>query len=255
VTGSDGENLLARLEALNAAEPADAAVVDDAAMDAVVDGAFGLLNDLRSGLGRAVTGRVVDLASASSRQERVEANKARLLDEGRARTEAVRAAAADTTPDAQRRGYARYLAQRDTEKAHEAWRRGQMIPHRITTALDLRELYGPEVDRACGVEEPAVDEWEAGVRYPTWEQLRALAELTQFPVKFFTTLLPAAPVRVSDTTLVFHMGKRNRVEDREPVLAFTPDAVTATVDGCCVACLDPKAGSRAVHTCAQGALF
>lgn len=202
-----------------------------------------------------MTGRVVDFASATSRQERAEANRKRLLDEGRARTAAAREAAAATVPDAQRRGYARYLAQQDTEKAHEAWKRGQVIPHRITTALDLRALYGPEVDRACGVKEPAVDEWEAGLRYPTWEQLLALAKLTDFPPKFFTNMLPAAPIRVSDTTLIFHMGKRDRIEDREPVLAFTPDAVTATVNGYCVACLDPKAGSRAVHTCEQGALF
>lgn len=202
-----------------------------------------------------MTGDVVDLASATTRQARAEANKKRLLDEGRARTTQAREAAADTVPDAQRRGYARYLSERDTEKAYEAWRRGQVVPHRITTALDLRELYGPEVDRACGVEEPAVDEWEAGLRYPTWEQLQALAELTDFPPKFFTNILPAAPVRVSDTTLVFHMGKRDRIEDREPVLAFTPDAVRATVDGYCVACLDPKAGGQARHTCEQTVLF
>lgn len=202
-----------------------------------------------------MTGRVVDFSTASTRQQRAEANKRRLLDEGQARTAAAREAAAGTVPDAQRRGYARYLSERDTEKAYEAWRRGQVVPHRITTALDLRGLYGPEVDRACGVQEPAVDEWEAGVRYPSWEQLLALAELTDFPVKFFTNMLPAAPIRVSDTTLIFHMGKRDRLEDREPVLAFTPAAVTATVDGYCVACLDSKAGGRAVHTCEQDSLF
>lgn len=202
-----------------------------------------------------MTGRVVDFSTASTRQQRAEANKRRLLDEGRARTAAAREAAAGTVPDAQRRGYARYLSERDTEKAYEAWKRGGVIPHRITTALDIRKLYGPEVDRACGVEEPAVDEWEAGVRYPTWEQLLALAELTDFPVKFFTNMLPAAPVRVSDTTLIFHMGKRDRLEDRDPVLAFTEDAIRATVDGLCVACLHLTAGGRARHTCEQTALF
>lgn len=198
-----------------------------------------------------MTGHVVDFTTATTRRQRAEANKQQLLDQGRKRAEAARAAAADSTPTAQRRGYARYLTQRDTEQAREAWQRGHVIPHRITTALDLRELYGPEVDEACGVQEPAVDEWEQGVRYPTWEQLLALAELTQFPVKFFTTMLPAAPVRVSDTTLAFHT--RGQLEDREPVLAFTPDAIRATVDGCCVACLDPKPGAR--HTCEQTALF
>lgn len=61
-----------------------------------------------------------------------------------------------------------------------------MSPRAITAALDMRALYGPEVDRACGVEEPAVDEWQAGQRYPSWEQLEALARLTEFLVEFFT---------------------------------------------------------------------
>jgi hypothetical protein len=67
----------------------------------------------------------------------------------------------------------------------EAWRDGLVSPVAITAALNLRELYGPEVDQACGVEEPAVDEWEAATRYPTWPQLEALAQLTGFQVRFF----------------------------------------------------------------------
>ena len=58
-------------------------------------------------------------------------------------------------------------------------------PERITQALDLREMDGPEVDEALGGEEPMVDEWESGDRVPTLEQVQALAELTQFPVRFF----------------------------------------------------------------------
>jgi hypothetical protein len=58
-------------------------------------------------------------------------------------------------------------------------------PERITQALDLRELYGPEVDQALGGEEPMVDEWESGDRIPDLTQIRALAELTGFPVRFF----------------------------------------------------------------------
>lgn len=59
------------------------------------------------------------------------------------------------------------------------------VPARITAALDLCGLYGPEVDHACGVEEPAVDRWEAGELVLTGEQVRALARLTGFPVAFF----------------------------------------------------------------------
>lgn len=58
-------------------------------------------------------------------------------------------------------------------------------PQRITTALDLCGLYGPEVDRALGGEEPMVDEWESGARVPDFGQVQALAKLTDFPVKFF----------------------------------------------------------------------
>jgi hypothetical protein len=58
-------------------------------------------------------------------------------------------------------------------------------PERITMALDLRELYGPEVDRALGGEEPMVDEWESGERAPSFQQVIALARLTDFPVRFF----------------------------------------------------------------------
>ena len=58
-------------------------------------------------------------------------------------------------------------------------------PERITAALDIREMYGPEVDQALGGEEPMVDEWESGARVPTFKQMQALEMLTGFPVKFF----------------------------------------------------------------------
>ena len=64
-------------------------------------------------------------------------------------------------------------------------------PERITMALDLRELYGPEVDEALGGEEPMVDEWESGVRVPSFGQVLALAKLTGFPVRFFYQPPPA----------------------------------------------------------------
>jgi transcriptional regulator with XRE-family HTH domain len=58
-------------------------------------------------------------------------------------------------------------------------------PKRITLALDAKGLYGPDVDRACGVEEPAVDQWETGELVPTPEQLVKLAALTGVTVGFF----------------------------------------------------------------------
>lgn len=58
-------------------------------------------------------------------------------------------------------------------------------PQRITQALNLCDLYGPDVDWALGGEEPMVDEWETGDRVPAFEQIQALAELTGFPARFF----------------------------------------------------------------------
>lgn len=72
------------------------------------------------------------------------------------------------------------------DEVFQAWREGLLSPRAITAALDMRQLYGPEVDRACGVEEPAVDQWEAGQLYPSWEQVEALSRLTGFAVRFFT---------------------------------------------------------------------
>lgn len=65
-------------------------------------------------------------------------------------------------------------------------------PERITMALDSCELYGPEVDESLGGEEPMVDEWESGARIPTVEQVQALAQLTNFPVRFFYLPPPLA---------------------------------------------------------------
>lgn len=45
---------------------------------------------------------------------------------------------------------------------------------------------------ACGVLEPAVDEWEVGTRRPTWQQLEALAELTGATVRYFCEAAPVA---------------------------------------------------------------
>ena len=64
-------------------------------------------------------------------------------------------------------------------------------PERITIALDYQGLYGPEVDRALGGEEPMVDEWESGARTPSLAQIQALAEMTDFTVRWFYE--PAPP--------------------------------------------------------------
>jgi transcriptional regulator with XRE-family HTH domain len=59
------------------------------------------------------------------------------------------------------------------------------VPARITDALDAAGLHGPEVDRALGVEEPMVDDWESGRSVPTATQIQRLAMLTGVPVARF----------------------------------------------------------------------
>ena len=87
----------------------------------------------------------------------------------------------------------RVLGKVDAAAEERAIREGKRLPtpERITMALNIRDLYGPEVDRALGGEEPMVDEWEAGVRVPDVTQVEALAKLTGFTVRFF--YLPPPP--------------------------------------------------------------
>lgn len=74
---------------------------------------------------------------------------------------------------------------RASREDRQRWDRGELVPDRITVALDLAGLHGPEVDVALGGAEPMVDMWEEGVMYPSWSQLLKLAMVTGFPVSSF----------------------------------------------------------------------
>lgn len=103
-------------------------------------------------------------------------------------------------------------------RAKALWSIGKCRPNRITWALDSRKLDGPEVDIACGVQEPIVDEWEAGETYPTWEQLLLLSELTHYPIGYFMTDEPDEEVDLSKSSFYFHASprlKRAIVTDNE----------------------------------------
>lgn len=121
-----------------------------------------------------------------------------------------------------------YYATAYEQQAYRAWAAGHVIPDRITTALNAEGLYGPEVDLACGVEEPAVDEWEAGVRYPSWEQLKALAALCGVTPSMFTV---DPQVILTGHVFICDRSKRKNgcqvVERRNPVMAFTAEAIAA----------------------------
>ena len=82
-----------------------------------------------------------------------------------------------------------YEAAARQQRDEKLLRVGRVVPARITMALDMRGLDGPEVDEACGTFErnPAgdVDMWEMALAVPSPEQVRLLAELTGFPIPFF----------------------------------------------------------------------
>jgi hypothetical protein len=130
--------------------------------------------------------------------------------------------------EARRRGLvtgknqARAARQRTEDEARRMWEAGRIIPARITAALDLHGLEGPQVDIDCGAMEPDVDHWELGILYPTWEQFVKLATLTDLPLAFFWK--ESAPL-----TGGFLCGPRKctPVVDGDRVLAFTQDALDA----------------------------
>ena len=71
---------------------------------------------------------------------------------------------------------------------------GRVVPARITMALDMRGLEGPEVDVACGGAEPDVDMWELGLAVPSREQVEKLADLTGFHPAYFYMPIPPGPL-------------------------------------------------------------
>lgn len=105
----------------------------------------------------------------------------------------------------------------------ERWRRGYIAPWRITTALDQGGFEGPDVDIACGAVEPAVDRWEAGTEYPSYEQLHLLAKLTGRPPAWFVQ--DGEPLDIRTTSLWAHMRQRERDRWKPPVLRCTAAAI------------------------------
>jgi hypothetical protein len=115
------------------------------------------------------------------RQQRRAAPPAGAFGPGRRKREAIDRVMARVDAAAIRRDPAAY------------WAGKTPVPQRITSALDILGMYGPQVDEALGGAEPMVDEWESGERVPSFTQVQALAKLTGFPVRFFY-MPPPAPV-------------------------------------------------------------
>lgn len=124
------------------------------------------------------------------------------------------------------RGRARLARLADDREAYRRWRAGLVCPHRITMALDMHDLHGPDVDIACKAAEPEVDQWEAGERYPSWAQLVALAELTGMTARWFT-VNDFETIPIWRTSLWFHMSaaERKAHEKAPPPIMRYPRAV------------------------------
>lgn len=129
---------------------------------------------------------------------------------GKAGVRLTPAQAAARNARAYRRARAQQQQSADDEIARRRWADGMVVPCQITAALDMHGLYGPEVDAACHAAEPDVDRWEAGTLYPRWDQLCALAALTDRPPRWFTTL-PHRPLGVLDTSMRFHLRRGESV--------------------------------------------
>ncbi|WP_404316308.1 hypothetical protein [Prescottella equi] len=101
---------------------------------------------------------------------------------------------------------------------YDLWQAGKLVPWAITHLLDAGGHAGPSVDLACGVQEPAVDLWEAGRLYPSWEQTVALARLLNVRVRIL--MHPDAQPR-------HHENRPHRRVPGTAILSFEPDAVAA----------------------------
>ena len=88
-----------------------------------------------------------------------------------------------------------------------------------------RRAVRPDVDIACGAQEPACGDWEAGTRYPSFEQLLALAALTHQSPDSFTAREGDEDLDLRDTTMWCHISKAERARWRLPITEFTAAAV------------------------------
>lgn len=101
---------------------------------------------------------------------------------------------------------------------HQLWKAGKLVPWYITHLLDSGNHAGPAVDIACKAREPAVDRWEVGSEYPSWEQTVALARLLGVRVRVLTH--PDARPR-------HHENRPPRRIAGMAILSFEPAAVQA----------------------------
>ena len=112
--------------------------------------------------------------------------------------------------------------------ARSQWEAGHVVPYYLTSAFNLKGLTGPSVDIACGAQEPDVDQWEAGIKYPTWEQLLKTAELCEVS----PAALMRRPVDIAERQRLpkpptVYLGRC--LGGRPCFMTFTAEAIAAVV--------------------------
>lgn len=147
-------------------------------------------------------------------------------------------AAAQNT--AQREAYQEGLAR---QRGERLLAEGTPVPARITIAMNLADLYGPEVDERCGTFEgnPAgdIDRWELAICVPTGEQVRLMSEVTGFPIPWFYEPLEPGPLPSDGPVWVCWGGRRGceavppDIVDERGVLLYggEPRELPAAVQG------------------------
>lgn|SRR5699024_1325485 len=74
----------------------------------------------------------------------------------------------------------------ETETAvYGHWRQGGIVPGRIALARAYLGLHPQNIANVCGTDAEAVDLWELGLEYPTWDEFTDVVLLSGLPWGFF----------------------------------------------------------------------
>lgn len=128
-------------------------------------------------------------------------------------------------------------------EARQGWETGAIVPHCITSALDLSGRRREALSAACGVPNETLQAWEAGIVYPTWDQLVALARETGVHPAFFAKAASSLDLISATLTMTLDIAE----PQSEPIHCFTDAALAAAEIG--------TDTFPAGHTPAQQALF
>jgi transcriptional regulator with XRE-family HTH domain len=113
-------------------------------------------------------------------------------------------------------------------------------PWALTTALDLEDLWDPELSAAVGCVIGEIDRWEEGTTAPTVEQAKALARITGFPLRWFyqpgpppemTATIFMCPGGAVEPQQIEPLGRSRWKIKRHRPDALLPDALFPEIPG------------------------